>query len=139
MTQVTVSEDIAAEAQAVWEILGDFTGIQVGGPITSFSTEGEGVGMTRNIGMANGTIVERLEELDQEKMQMSYRILNADAPLPVTDYSSTVRVSTTSAGHCHVNWVGTFEPRGAPEETAASIVKGIYTNFIAAARKATGG
>ena len=51
MTTVNVTEDLNGAAAEVWAALSDFGGIKVGGPITSFSTEGDGVGMVRTIGM----------------------------------------------------------------------------------------
>ena len=118
MTTVTVEEDINAPAQAVWEALSDFGGIKVGGPITSFSTEGEGVGMVRTIGMGGGTVVERLDVHDADALTFAYSIINEDCPLPVSGYSATVTISATGGDACHVNWSGTFEPRG--EEAAPS-------------------
>lgn len=139
MTQTTISEDLSADAQAVWKILSDFAGLKVGGPITSFETEGDGVGMIRKIGMGGATIIERLDSLDDNAMELSYSIINDDGPLPVNDYHSTIKVTSTSAGACHVDWSGTFEPRGVPEEQAIKIINGVYKNGIAQARKATGG
>ena len=49
MTIVVVKESIAASADAVWEILANFGGIKVGGAITAFHMEGEGVGAVRTI------------------------------------------------------------------------------------------
>ncbi len=138
MTTVTVDEDVNAPAQAVWDILSDFGGIKVGGPITSFETEGEGVGMIRKIGMGGGLVVERLDNHDAQALTFTYVITNDDAPLPVSDYSATVTITATGDNSCHVNWTGTFEPQG-DEAAAVQVVEGIYKGGIAGARKATGG
>jgi Polyketide cyclase / dehydrase and lipid transport len=138
MTTVTVSEDIKGNAAAVWKALSDFGGIKVGGPITSFETKGEGVGMVRTIGMGGGKVVERLDRHDAKAMVFAYSIINEDCPLPVRNYSATVTI-TDKGDTCHVDWTGTFEPRGASEADAAKIVRGIYTGSIARARGALGG
>ena len=84
MATVTVSEDIKAKAADVWAALSDFGGIKVGGPMTSFETQGKGVGMVRTIGMGGGRVVERLDRHDPKAMVFAYSITNEDCPLPVT-------------------------------------------------------
>ena len=73
MTTVKVVESIKAEAKAVWDILGDFGGIKVGGPITAFEIEGEGVGAVRTITMGGANVVERLEAFDPESFSLPTR------------------------------------------------------------------
>ena len=137
MTTVAVIETINSNAQSVWDILGDFGGIKVGGPITAFTLDGEGVGAVRSITMGGANVVERLEEFDAAGMALKYAITNDDCPLPVSEYSATIKVISNGDNACTVEWIGTFEPKGAPEEVASKTVKGIYTGGIARARKAT--
>lgn len=139
MTTVEVIETIDSNAQAVWNILGDFGGIKIGGPITAFSLDGEGVGAVRTITMGGSNIVERLEEFNAEARALKYAILNDDCPLPVSQYSATIEVISDGENACTVKWIGSFEPKGAPEEVATKAVRGIYTGGIARARKETGG
>jgi hypothetical protein len=139
MTSVKVSEDIKAKAADVWAALSDFGGIKVGGPITSFETQGQGVGMVRTIGMGGGKVVERLDRHDAAAMVFAYSIVNDDSPLPVQGYSSKVTITDKGDGTCHVDWTGTFQPRGASEADASKTVEGIYRGGIARARKALGG
>jgi hypothetical protein len=139
MAKVTVSEDVKGEAKQVWAALSDFGGIKVGGPITSFETEGKGVGMVRTIGMGGGKVVERLDRHDAGAMIFTYSIINDDSPLPVKGYSATVKITGKSDGTCHVDWSGTFEPKGATEAEAAKVIEGIYRGGIERARRAVAG
>lgn len=139
MTTVTVKEDIQGPAADVWAAISDFGGIKVGGPITSFEAEGEGVGMVRTIGMGGGQVVERLDRHDADAMVFSYSIINDDCPLPVSNYSATVEVNGNGDGTTRVTWSGTFEPRGTSEADASKVVEGIYKGGIAGARKAVEG
>ena len=139
MTTVEVTETINSNAQGVWDILGDFGGIKVAGPITAFSLDGEGVGAVRTITMGGADIVERLEAFDAEARALKYAILNDDCPLPVSQYSATIEVIDDGDNSCTVKWIGSFEPKGAPEEVAIKAVRGIYTGGIARARKETQG
>jgi hypothetical protein len=139
MTTVKVVEDVQGKATDVWAALSDFGGIKVGGPITSFETEGEGVGMVRTIGMGGGKVVERLDHHDANDLSFAYAIINEDCPLPVSDYSATVQIEPTGEAACRVTWTGTFEPKGASETEASEVVEGIYRGGIARARAAVGG
>jgi hypothetical protein len=131
---VQLVENIKADAKSVWEILGDFGGIKIGGPITAFEITGEGVGAVRTITMGGARVVERLETFDPENFSFSYVITNEDCPLPVANYSASVNITETDDG-CTVDWTGNFDAKG-PEEQAMTIVRGIYEGGIAGAKKA---
>jgi hypothetical protein len=139
MTTVTVSEDIQANAAAVWAAMSDFGGIKAGGPVTSVEIAGKGVGMVRTIGMGGGKVVERLDRHDAAAMVYAYSIVNDDSPLPVSNYKSTVKITAKPDGGCNVNWSATFQPKGASEADASKVVEGIYRGGIARARKTVGG
>jgi hypothetical protein len=136
MTIVNVTEDIAGPAADAFAILGNFAGVQIGGPITAVEYEGEGVGMTRTISLGAGLIVERLEAHDPAAMHFTYCITNDDCVLPVSNYSSNLQITDLGAQGCRIEWIGTFDPRGLPEADVMPIIEGIYRNGIANARKA---
>jgi hypothetical protein len=136
MTTVQVVEGIEASASDVWNILSDFGGIKVGGPIEAFEIEGEGVGAVRTITTGGGQVIERLDQFDVDALTFAYCIVNEDNPLPVSNYSSIVKIAADGDKSCTVEWTGTFEPKGVDEETASKVVRGIYTGGIMGARKA---
>ena len=138
MLEAKVVKTINAKADAVWEQLGDFAGIKVGGPIQSVSYEGEGVGMLRTLGMNGAQVVERLEAHDATARSFTYAIINEDSPLPFSNYSATVNIADNGDDTCTVDWTGTFEARGVDEEQAKSIATGIYAGAIKGARIALG-
>ncbi|MEM7018476.1 MAG: SRPBCC family protein [Pseudomonadota bacterium] len=138
MTTVQVVESVAASAKAVWDILSDFGGIKVGGPIEAFEIEGEGVGAVRTITMNGGKVIERLDVHDADALTFAYSITNEDNPLPVSNYSATVKITANGDNACTVDWSGTFEPKGADEETASKVVQGIYKGGIRGAQKTLG-
>ena len=57
MTTVEVIETINSNPQSVWDILGNFGGVKVGGPVTAFNLEGEGVGAVRTITIDRKSVV----------------------------------------------------------------------------------
>lgn len=136
MTTVQVVETINASASEVFKLLGDFSRIKIGGAITAFEIEGEGVGTVRTITMGNGRVIERLDEYEPDTCMFSYSILNDDNPLPVSGYQARVVITAEGDHQCTVNWSGSFEPKGADEATAQKVVRGIYTGGIAGTRKA---
>jgi Polyketide cyclase / dehydrase and lipid transport len=141
MSEVKVSEPVAASAAKVWELLGDFGGIAKwgGAMMESCTVEGSGVGAVRTIGLpGGGSIRERLEAYDGAGRSLSYAIIG-QSPIPIRNYLSTCRVVETGPNACRVDWEGRFEPVGVSEEQAQGMVRGIYTGGIKAVRKLLGG
>lgn len=140
MSEVKVSETVAAPAAQVWEVLGDFGGVaKWGGPaLSSCTVEGSGVGAVRRItGPGGMQIVERLEAYDPTGRTFSYAIIEK-SPIPIKNYLSTVKVVDEGPSRCRVDWSGRFEPDGAPAEAGESIIRQVYTGGIAGVRKALG-
>ncbi len=140
MTDVKVSEAIAAPAAKVWELLGDFGGVTKWGGtmLQSCKVEGEGVGAVRRIGLPGGLeIAERLEALDAAKRSLTYSIIGK-SPIPIKNYLSVCSVVETGPNSCRVDWSGTFEPDGVAEDQAKGMVSGIYTGGIAGVKKLLG-
>jgi hypothetical protein len=140
MSEVKVSETVAAPAAKVWEILGDFGGVTKwgGAMLQSCTVEGSGVGAVRRIGLPGGlSIVERLEAFDAPGRSLSYAIIEK-SPIPVKNYLSTLKVVEAGPGASRVDWSSTFEPDGASEEQAQGMIRGVYTGGIAGVRKALG-
>lgn len=136
MAEARVNKTVRAPADAVFAHLGNFAGIQPGGPVEAVTYEGEGVGMVRTITMNGGPVIERLDTHDPQAREFSYSILNNDSPLPFMGYKASVRVSDNGDGTSSVEWVGTFEPRDVPEADAVNIATGIYAGGIKGAQKA---
>jgi hypothetical protein len=140
MTDVKISETVAAPAAKVWELLGDFGGVTKWGGtmLQSCKVEGQGVGAVRHIGLPGGLeITERLEAFDAAKRSLSYAIVGK-SPIPIKNYVSVCSVVETGANACRVDWSGTFEPDGVAEEQAKGMVSGIYTGGIAGVKKLLG-
>jgi hypothetical protein len=140
MSEVKVSERVAAPAAKVWALLGDFGGVAKwgGGMLESCRVEGSGVGAVRTIGLSGGgSIQERCEGYDEAGRALTYSIIGK-SPIPLRDYLSTCRVVETGPNECRVDWEGRFEPDGVPEDQAQGMVRGIYTGGIATVRKLLG-
>jgi len=136
MAQAKVVEQIAASVDRVFAQLGNFAGIKPGPGLESVEYEGEGVGMTRTMVLANGTVVERLDVYDEAGKTWTYAIINEDSPLPFANYSATVKLADNGDGTTTVDWVGSFDPKGVEEAQAVKFACAIYGNAIKGARAA---
>src|SRR5581483_7409536 len=134
MSEVKVSESIAAPAAKVWALLGDFGGVAKwgGAMLQTCTVEGSGVGAVRTIGLAGGgSIQERCEGYDEAGRALTYSIVGK-SPIPIRNYVSTCRVVEVGPKESRVDWEGRFEPDGVTEEQAQQMIRGIYAGGIAA-------
>ena len=125
MTAVKVSQNLPVPAQAVWSVIGGFNSLPEWHPAVEKSeTESEGGAKTRTLTLAGGgKIVEKLESANEKDRSYSYSILSG--PLPVADYTATIRVLDAGSG-CTIEWSSDFTPSGAPESEAAAAIRGVY-------------
>ena len=136
---VVVEEAVAADADRVFEVIGNFAGLEKNEMIADFTVTGSGVGAVRSITLANGGIIEeRLEKYDVAARSFTYAIINQQTALPVAHYSATVTVKPVTAHSATIHWSGVFEPVGISEAQAETIIGGIYKGGIARTRRRLG-
>ena len=137
--KVVVEEQVAAAADQVFAVLGDFGGLEKNEMIKDFSVTGTGVGAVRSITLANGGVIEeRLEKHNAATRTFTYAIINEQTALPVAKYVSTVVVTPIDSGSSSVSWSSTFEPVGITEAQAETIIAGVYKGGIARTRRRLG-
>ena len=129
-----------APAAAVWARLRDFSALQDWHPAVAESPADKGntVGSVRRVKLkGGGELTETLEGHDDAQMKYSYRLKDG-SPLPVSNYTSTVRV-TDAGGKAQVEWRGAFyrgHPNNDPppdqnDEAAVKAVTGVYQSGLA--------
>jgi hypothetical protein len=99
----------------------------------SKASDGNNVGSRRTLTLkGGGEVVEEIEELDNNKMVLKYRM--KEGVLPVTNYASTLSVKAVEGGKSLVEWRGAFY-RGYPnndpppdrnDEAAEKAITGVY-------------
>lgn len=127
MTKVSMTTELNVPADEVWKLIGGFNAVSDWHPaVTKSQTEGEGQGSVRRLSLAGGgTIVERLESVDNDERLYSYSIV--DSPLPVSNYKATIRVREKGDGKSTVaEWSSEFSPLRASESDASKVIQGIY-------------
>lgn len=140
MAKVSLSTELPVPVDEVWKLVGRFNGLPDWHPAVEKSEQkGEGVGSTRTLRLVGGgTIVERLESIDDKERLYSYSIV--DSPLPVANYRSTVRVRDAGNGKATVvEWSSEFAPAGGDGAEAIKAIQGIYQAGFDNLRKMMGG
>ena len=125
MASVSVNQDLPVPAQMVWTTIGGFNALPDWHPaVENSELEKDGGNTLRRLHLAGGgEIVEKLEQIDDNERLYTYSILSG--PLPVANYTATIRVKAT-AGGCNVEWSSEFDPAGAPENDAVAAIQGVY-------------
>lgn len=131
MTNTTVSIEIPACADTVWQLMGGFDSLPDWLPFIPKSVVTEG-GRVRTLTTADGgTVIERLEVFDNRQRSYSYSIIQA--PFPIVDYLSTISVHTTADNNiARVEWTGSFTPVGVSDAEAEALFSGIYRGGLEA-------
>jgi mxaD protein len=140
MAVVHVRDSFEVPVDAVWSYFRDFGGLMKwgGSMVKSCTVEGEGVGAVRTLSLAQGNpLRERLVQFDDADRSFSYAIIGP-RDLPVDDYVGSVKLRADGPKRTAIDWIGTFDARGAPEADAKRIVEGIYRGAIAALKKQLG-
>lgn len=125
MPKVSMQTELDVPAQQVWDLIGGFNALPDWHPAIEHS-ELENGGKVRKLSLAGGgTIVEKLEQIDDNERVYTYSII--DSPLPVSDYTATIRVRRDADGNSTVvEWSSSFEACGAPENEAVKAIEDIY-------------
>ncbi len=138
MAKVNMTTQLGVPAQAVWSVIGGFNALPDWHPaIEKSELDEEGDAKIRTLSLVGGgTIVERLEQVDDSERAYTYSILSG--PIPVADYVATIRVREAGQG-CTIEWSSEFTPSGAPESDAVAAVRGVYEAGFENLRKMFGG
>lgn len=125
MTIVSMKQKLPVPAQTLWMTIGGFNALPDWHPAVEKSELDEiDKGTVRTLHLVGGgTIIEKLENVDDKERLYTYSIL--EGPLPVANYTATIRVHDDNGG-CTVEWASEFEPSGAPEGDATKVIRGIY-------------
>ncbi len=126
MLSVRMQVELKVPPDDVWNVVGRFNDLPEWVPAfekISLSEDGK----VRHLTLAGGggEIVEQLE--DHSDGDRFYRYSIVSAPLPLSNYVSTVRVIAQGSGdHSIVDWSSHFTADGVPDEEAVGMVEGLY-------------
>ena len=114
----------AAPAERVWQLIGGFHSLADWSSSIKSSLPEQG-GRVRRLKTADGAvIVERLESFSEAERQYSYSIVTA--PIPVSNYRSTLQVTGAGEAACSAQWSGEFDAVPGAEEAMAGAFEHLY-------------
>ena len=135
MIEVSVTESVDAPPAAVWGLIGGFNNMRRWVPGVEHSTKvGDGVGAERVLLISGGAkIAERLDSHDDAGRSYTYSYLAG--PLPVSRYTTTLRVIAEGEQACTVSWASRMEPEGLPPEEVVRLYTQLYLAGIGNIRR----
>jgi hypothetical protein len=120
------SVDVGATPAAVWSVIGPFCAIKDWLPPVGTCTVDGKAPPTRTLVTKDGkaTFVEMQTARSDTKHFYSYTFLSS--PLPVTQYTSTIKVAAKGNGTSTITWLGAYVPEHGKEKAARDALIGIY-------------
>ncbi len=135
MTKVAMSTKLNVSASEAWQLIGGFNALPDWHPAVEKSELTE-EGQVRNLSLAGGgSIVEKLEKIDDSARTYTYSIV--DSPLPISNYTASITVRETEDGTV-MDWTSEFDPVGG-ENDAVNAIQGIYQAGFDNLKKMFGG
>jgi hypothetical protein len=124
-----VAKATPASAAEAWAAIGDFCGIAAWHPAVATCVPSEKDGATyRTLTLKDGAkLIEKQVSFDAKAMSYTYTI--EDGPLPVANYTSTLKVVPGDKG-ATIDWSGSFDAKGAPDADAVKAIAGIYDGGV---------
>lgn len=124
MAKVDMSIDLDVAADDLWNLIGGFNALPDWHPAVEKS-ELEDEGSMRKLSLVGGgTIIEKLVKKSDTERLYSYTI--EDSPLPISNYTSTIRVIDEGKGKSQVEWSSEFTAKGVADNDAVQVIQGIY-------------
>ena len=131
MATTTVSIEIPASVDQVWQLMGGFDSLPDWLPFIPKSMVSEGGRVRTLTTSGGGTVIERLEAFDNRQRSYSYSIIQA--PFPVVDYLSTIAVVATADNNItRVEWSGSSTPVNVRHADDEALFSGIYRDGLQA-------
>ena len=133
MLKVSKQVTIDAAPDAVWAKIKDFNGLNTWHPAVEkdeiVSGKNNEVGAERLLTLkGGGTIKEKLLAYDPAHHSFKYAIL--EGVLPVSDYTSTVAVTSVGKDKSKVTWSGSFKRKDTSDKPAANADDATATNTM---------
>ena len=128
---ISRSAEVKASVAAVWSLIGPFCAIKDWLPPVGQCIEDGKAPPTRILVTKDGkaAFVEAQTLRDDAGHSYSYRFLAS--PLPVSNYTATIRVIAKQDGLSTITWSGSYTPETGKEKAAAEALNGVYAAGLA--------
>ncbi|MDH6261880.1 hypothetical protein M2427_005829 [Bradyrhizobium sp. BR13661] len=128
---ITRSVDVKASARDVWSLIGPFCAIKDWLPPVGQCIEDGKAPSTRILVTKDGkaAFVETQVARNEADYSYSYKFLTS--PLPVSNYTATIKVTAKANGSSTVTWNGSYTPEQGQEKAASDALLGVYEAGLA--------
>jgi len=124
------SVDVKGTPASVWSMIGPFCAIKDWHPaIGSCVEEGNSPPM-RTLVTKDGKAIFVETQTARSDAEHLYSYSFKSSPLPVTQYSATLKVTAKGADTSTVTWSGTYTPDSGKEKDANDALQGIYESGL---------
>jgi len=123
---ISRSTDVKASASAVWSVIGPFCAIKDWLPPVGECIEDGKAPPTRILVTKDGkaAFVEKQTARNDAEHSYSYAFLSS--PLPVTNYTATIKVTANGNGTSTITWSGSYTPDQGKEKAATEALNSVY-------------
>jgi hypothetical protein len=125
------SADVSGTVSAVWSMIGPFCAIKDWLPPVGSCTETGSSPAERTLVTKDGKAAFIETQTARSEAEHSYSYTFRSSPLPVTGYTSTLKVVAKRDGISTVTWSSTYVPDAGKEHDAHKALTGIYEAGLA--------
>jgi hypothetical protein len=137
MAKVSMTTDLNIAADELWKLIGGFNALPDWHPAVEKSELEDEGSMCKLSLVGGGTIIEKLIKKSDKERLYSYSI--EDSPLPVANYTATIRVFDDGKGKAQVEWSSEFTPKDVSDNDAIKVIQGLYQAGFDNLKKMYGG
>ncbi len=125
------SVDVKAAPSAVWSLIGPFCAIKNWLPPVGACIEDGKAPPTRTLVTKDGKAAFVETQTARNDAEHSYSYAFISSPLPVTNYTSTIKVTAKGDGSSTISWSGSYTPDQGKENAASEALNGVYDAGLA--------
>jgi hypothetical protein len=128
---ISRTADVKATAAAVWSVIGPFCAIKDWLPPVGVCIEDGKAPPTRTLVTKDGKAAFVETQTARNDAEHSYSYVFLSSPLPVSHYSSTIKVKANADGSSTIIWSGSYTPDKGQEKAASEALTGVYEAGLA--------
>jgi hypothetical protein len=128
---LTRSIEVNGPPSAVWSVIGSFCAIKDWLPPVGICIEDGKTPSTRTLVTKDGKAAFVEKQTARSDAEHSYSYTFLSSPLPVTNYTSTIKVAAKGEGVSVVTWTGSYTPDSGKEKDAGEALNGVYEAGLA--------
>ena len=128
---ISRSADVKASVSAVWSLIGPFCAIKDWLPPVGQCIEDGKAPPTRILVTKDGKAAFVETQTARSDTEHSYSYTFLSSPLPVSNYTSTIKVTAKGDGSSTITWSGSYTPEHGKEKAASEALGGVYEAGLA--------